>query len=138
MNLLRELESIDELCLQLCDQLSHAESDDANLVETVLRNEELLRRVGQLKDRNARFVQEWKASELQAEPALHARVEALRAKVRRREEELMRICTLNRGRLEAHVNKLGRKLQRVRAGYRYFDTVKSARSYSPRFVDSVA
>jgi hypothetical protein len=132
-----ELQYIDELYHRLRQELARADSDDASLVGTVLRNEELMCRVGRLNERVSQLAEEWRVLKDRVEPALRRQVESLTLKIRADAEDLLRICTRDRGRLESNLDRLGRELQKLQKGFRHLDTVRPACTNYPKFIDSL-
>jgi hypothetical protein len=132
-----ELQYIDELYQRLRQELARADSDDASLVGTVLRNEELMCRIGRLNERVSQLAEEWAVLKHRVEPGLRRQVESLTLKIRADAQDLLRICTRDRGRLESNLDRLGRELQKLQKGFRYLDTVKPACTNYPKFIDSL-
>ncbi len=141
MQLLSELQCIDELYQALHHEFPRrpvtTDADDAALVETVLRNENLLSRVGLLNERVARAAGAWKDFRERADAPTRAQVESLIRAVRAHAEDLQRACAQYGRRLESRLDRLGRERRRLQTGLRYLDSVKPARTNYPKFVDSV-
>ncbi len=139
MQFIDELQYIDGLYQALQHELSPGttEAEEASLVETVLRNKDLLCRIGQLNERVARTTAAWKDFRERADAPMRAQVESLIRTVRAHAADLQRTCAQHGHRLESRLDRLGHERGRLRTGFRYLDSVKPPRNNYPKFVDSL-
>ncbi len=109
----------------------------AALIDTTLRNRELLGRIEQMNARIAQLSSEWDIFSGHLDPSTRKEILDLAESVRHHGTQLLLLCNALLEHLEARRGTLERQLDQLRQGSRYLQSVKPLRNNYPKFVDSL-
>jgi hypothetical protein len=139
---LAELEYLSELYRRLrCEftgLLGKAKAGDVTvLINTTLRNRDLLDRIDQMNARVSQLAQEWDSFRNHLDTSTRQEIVELAESVRHQGTQLSLLCTGLLGALGARRENLEKQLAEVQKGSSYLQSVKPVKNNYPKFVDSL-
>ncbi len=109
----------------------------AALVNSILRNQELLSRIEQMTVRTSQLAQEWEKFRQILDPKSKAEIQALAASVMSQAIQMEQLCKGLMRQVEEARSRLEDQLAELRKGCSYLNCVRPPETNYPKFVDSV-
>jgi len=139
---LAELQYLSELYRSLrCEftgLLDKAKAGDVTvLINTTLRNRDLLDRIEHMNARISQLSQEWDGFRDHLDATTRQNIVELAESVRHQGAQLSQLCTGLMRALEARRGNLEKQLAEVRKGSSYLQSLKPLKNNYPKFVDSL-
>ncbi len=107
------------------------------LIESILKNGELLARIEQMTSRAGQLAQEWAKLQPGLDPRSLAEIQALAATVKSQAGQLEQLCKGLVSEIDVRKSGFEAELAEIRKGTRYLGCVKPPSTNYPKFVDSV-
>jgi hypothetical protein len=107
------------------------------LSTAVLRNRELLDRIGQMNPRLLQLARDWKSFRDRLDPVSRSEVAQLAERVTSQASRLSEVCERRMRQLESGRNELQKAMVGVQTGSRYLASIKPGKTNYPKFLDSL-